>query len=551
MTERLVSRREFFLGSALAGASLLLGGCAGSTSPTGEGSDVVEPVVIKKVLRFAQASPRQGLDMMKTTSSDSASVAGNVFESLLRWSETNTLEPVLLTKVPTFSEDMLTLACELKEDILFHDGTVLSAKDVKWSFERMMKPDIGSPSASLYDCIAGAKEMRANKAANLNEGITIEDDLHFTFHLSEPYAPFLGNLGLPYAPIYPREACKASGDTWGLGLNAIGTGPYKLIFNDDTNEADFVRNEDYHGGTPNLDDLRHLYIDDPARRLENFKDGALDYCDLPVDLLDEYASDSDVEDLIGFHPQPGVCFVCLNLKEGMGLEDVRLRKALSLAIDREKIVAECMHGAGTPSSALLAPMVPGFDPSAATFAHDPDAAKKLLEDAGITEVSLEARVESGVPEAVMALVKADWEKIGVAVNMQTQSFDAWARDCAKGSLQVYVDTWHPLSADGDDQLYPLLFSENAATISSFYNSADFDGLVKSARVEHDPSVRASLYRQADNLATRSDYALLPLFWPSSASVSRDYVVNAEVGNLVYSMANVDVDTTVEDYDPTV
>ena len=191
------SRRSFLKGSAVAAgavATTSLAGCAGA----GSNSDSK-----KKIFKFGQANAKLGLDMQKSTSSGSSSIADSIFEAPLRWTEDNELVPCLLKEVPTFESDGVTLKCELKEGVKFHDGTTLTANDVKYSFERMFTPATGAKSAYMYDVIKGAPEMLAGSATEL-EGLTVDDDTHFTFTLSFPMVSFVSNLGISYAHIFPK-----------------------------------------------------------------------------------------------------------------------------------------------------------------------------------------------------------------------------------------------------------------------------------------------------------------------------------------------------------
>ena len=234
MLENSLSRRNFLKASGMVaaggGASMMLAGCNPSSTDTPVASDK------KKILRYGSANSKQGLDMQRANNSQSACVADSVCESLLRWTEDNELVTCLLKEIPTFESDGLTLKCELKEGIKFHDGTTLTAKDVKYTFERMFKPETKALSTSFFDKIKGAPEMLAGNATEL-EGLTVQDDTHFTFTLSEPYIVFVSVLGISYACIFPEKACEAAGADWGTGTNLIGTGKYKIKSNDDTTEV--------------------------------------------------------------------------------------------------------------------------------------------------------------------------------------------------------------------------------------------------------------------------------------------------------------------------
>lgn len=538
-----MTRRSFLKGAALTGASasaVTLAGCGGSN-----GGSTTDGGTKKKILRFGQTNAKLGLDMQKSTNSGSSSISDSIFEAPLRWTEENELVTCLLTEIPTFEDDGVTLHCTLKDNILCHDGSTLTASDVKFTFERMFTPATNAKSTYMYDMIKGAPEMLAGTATEL-EGLTVEDDTHFTFVLSEPMVTFVNNLGINYAQIFPQKACEEAGDQWGWGTNCVGTGKYKIVSNDDTTEVVMEKFVDYHDGEPALDELDYIFYDDNNTKLMAFKNGDIDWCDLTADQLAQYQADSEVADQITLYDTLGVHFVNLNLKEGMGLDDVRVRQALSLAINRQELIDTVLNGAGVAATGWLAPQTPGYD-SSAELPYDPERAKELLAEAGVSGLKLEAKIRAGVYEKYMTVIQSYWSAIGVELSLQTEDNGVWASDWADGNLQITAIAWFPLYADADNHLYTYFYSANAAGKSSFYNNPDFDDLVSRARRSQDPDERKQLYMEADNLVTRTDFATIPLFWPKNSFVAKPYVKNAKVGNLVYHMFDLDIDTTDESY----
>ena len=398
-----LTRRNFVKGAAVAGSAatmLSMAACGGSDSSTTDGGEK------KKVLRFGQSNAKLGLDMQKSTSSGSSSVSDCVFEAPLRWTEDNELVPCLLTEVPTFEDDGVTLHCTLKEGIKCHDGSTLTANDVKFTFERMFKPETAAKSTYMYDLIKGAKDMLAGTATEL-EGLTVEDDTHFTFVLESPMVTFINNLGINYAQIYPQKACEEAGDQWGWGTNCVGTGKYKIVENDDTTEVKFEKFADYHDGEPALDEIDIIYYDDNNTKLMAFKNGDIDWCDVSADMLTQYSNDPDVKDCITLYSTLGVHFVNLNLQSD-NLKDVKVREALSLAIDRQALIDNTMSGAGEPAGCWLAPATPGHDDSA-KLDYDPEKAKQLLAEAGVSNLTLDCKIRKGQYEKYMTvLLGRDW-----------------------------------------------------------------------------------------------------------------------------------------------
>ena len=539
-----ISRRGFVKASALAGASAMLAACGNTASSDASSAS---DGAAKKVLLFGQSNPKEGLDMQKSTNSGESAIADSIFESPLRWTEDNVLVTTFLTKIPSFEDEGLSLPCEIKEGVKFHDGTPLTSADVKYSFERMFKPATAAKSTYMYDVLEGAQEMLAGEADNLDKGITIEDDRHFTFHLASPMVTFVNNLGISYAHIFPKDACEAAGDKWGLGLDCIGTGKYKLTENDETTEVVLVKNADYYDGEPALDELHYVYYDDNSTKVNALLNGEIDWCDLDAALLEEYTNNENAKDKITLYDTLGVMFVALN-NASSNLSDYRVRQALSLAINRQEILDNIMGGAGKVASGWLCPSTPGWDSSAPDLAYDPEEAKKMLAEAGVTELNLKCETRSaGSYVDIMTAIQDMWKQIGVNLEVQGVDSGVWADDRAAGNIEVDCLGWFPLYADADNHLYTYFAHTSSDTKSVFYHNAEFDALVDQARAELDPDKRADLYKQAEDIAIRHDMACIPLYWPKRSFIAQPYVVNAKVGNLIYHMIDVDVDPTNADY----
>ena len=534
-----ISRRNFLKGSVATAAVASLAACGSSSDDASSDGGAK-----KKVLRWGQPNAKLGLDMQKSTNSGSSSISESIFEAPLRWTEDNELVPCLLTEVPTFEADGVTLHCTLKDNIKCHDGSTLTANDVKYTFERMFTPSTGAKSTYMYDRIKGAAEMLAGTATEL-EGLTVEDDTHFTFVLTDPMASFVNNLGISYAQIFPKAACEAAGDKWGWGTDCVGTGKYKVSSNDDTTEIVLEKFADYHDGEPALDEIDVIYYDDNNTKLMAFKNGDIDWCDLSPDLLAQYKSDPDVKDLITMYETLGVHFVNLNL-DSENLKDPKVREALSLAIDRQALIDNTLSGAGIPAGCWLAPQTLGHDDSA-VLEYDPEKAKQLLQEAGVSNLTLDCKVRKGQYEKYMTVVQSYWKEIGVTMNLSVEDSGVWSSDWADGNLEVTALGWYPLYADADNHMYTYFYSGNAAKKSSFYNNPEVDDLLSRARVSQDPDERAELYKQADNIIVHEDWATIPLFWPEGTFVAKSYVKNAKVGNLIYHFFDLDVDTSDPNY----
>lgn len=527
-------------------AALVLTGCGSGTSDNAvsesEQSEAGSAAETKaKVLKFGQANSGEGLDMQRSTNSRSASIADEITESLLRFDDDNNEEPVLLTGFPTVSEDGLTYSFELKEGVLFTNGTELTSKDVKFTFERMFTPDTAAKSTAYFDMIAGAKDMLAGTATELS-GFEISDDYHFTITLEYPFAPFVKNLGTSYADIFPEDACTEAGDQWGLGTNLVGTGPYKIQENDDTTKVVLVKNENYHGGDVNLDEIQFIYYDDDQTKLIAYENGDIDLSDLNASLLSQYEAQYG-DEITPYYPL-GTTFISMNLQSDY-VSDVNVRKAISLAINREELVDAVLNGAGIPATSYLNNGIPGHDDTLPVYEYNPEEAKQLLAEAGYGDgITISAEVRQS-DQAVFAAIQGYLSEVGINLELNVVDSATYSADRTAGKIPLTGVQWNALYPDGDFQMYNYFYSSNSDAQGVFYNNPEFDALLDEARKSTDEAERAELYKEADRILSLEDYACIPLYYPQSQFIAKPYVEGYKVGNLIYHFWNVDVNTSAE------
>jgi len=499
-----LSRKTFLRGSlaaaVAAGSASLLSACGGSA---GGDSD-------KKVLRFGVNNPKVTFDTQKT--SGSVGVSEAVAESLLVLNpDTKEIEPNLVTGLPTVSDDGLTYSYELKDGIKFHNGETLKSSDVKYTFTRMFLPATKATSIDSYAYIEGAKDIIAGTTEELS-GVVIKDDRHFDIKLTQPYSTFNAIMAQFYAVIYPEKACKEAGEAWGTETNFIGTGAYKLVSNDSTTEVVLEGFADYHEGKPGLDELRFVYIDDANTRILNYKNNDVDLVFISQSLIQQYQNDESISKEIVNYTPASTQFVNLNLKSE-NLKDVRVRQALSMAIDRDTICSTILSGVAKPAKSFIPSSETGYNESAPEFEYNVDKAKQLLTEAGVSNLTLNAQVRSQDQNLMVALQDA-WSKIGVTCNVSVIDSGVWSDARTNGDLEVTLVTWSTLSFQGVEHMGSYFRSDRAAKKSSFYNSTEFDNLVDQARLTVNNNDKVlELTRQADSLMTHTDYACLPIDWP--------------------------------------
>ncbi|MDR1885121.1 MAG: ABC transporter substrate-binding protein [Synergistaceae bacterium] len=478
----------------------------------------------KQVLRYGAINMRSTLDMQFNTYPWVMDISDHVAEPLMMFDYTMKLIPVLVKSLPTPTDDGRVYRFELKPGIKFHDGTTLKASDVKFSFERMFIPENGAINSYIADMIVGAKDMLAGKATEL-AGFKIIDDLNFEITLENPYAPFLASIGTSYGTIYPEKACREAGKDWGL-TTYFGTGPYKITKFDADNGFYVERFEDYHGTKPKLDAIDFIFVEDPNTRRMEYESGNLDVIQLDATLYPEY-SKSRLSSEIGSYTPQGTIFVSPNLQDER-LGNVKVREAISLAVDRKVLVSDLMNDTVSLATTFIPPSMLGFDGTVPAYERDVERAKQLMAEAGYGdgfEVDGYIRSEqmNGTPGRTLLAIQSQLREIGISINIVQVDAASWSDIRRSGKIPLYIGTWYTDFPDPDGFINSYLYSSNARTLSNNYNSPEFDKLLDDARSTSDSAKREDLYKKADRLASRVDFAVVPLFHENMFYLCKPYV----------------------------
>ncbi len=506
-----------------------------SSSTESEDSDTY------KLLRFGESNANVGYDSQTNTNSGAAAVAGCVCEGLYYWDNSNTEIPVLAEDFPEISDDNLEYTFKLREGVYFSNGVELTTADVKYTFERMFRPETAATSTYMYDMIVGASEMLAGEADEL-AGFEIVDDYTFKITLEEPFSCFTQNLGIIYACIYPAEACEEAGDEWGI-TTLIGTGPY-LFTSADTTKVVLMKNENYWGDqvddfyNANFDEIDVIFYDDDNTRMMAFENGDLDITQVATSEYLQYI-DTDIADLMHEYYPLGTIFLSLNVSEEYNgepnpLSNAQVREAMSMAIDRDTMVESHLNGLGIAATGNINPYELGFaerDP----YPYDPEGAVELLAEAGYPDGFTFTATIRSQDQTDMVVVQSDLAQIGVDMELEVVESGIWTSERNAGNLQAQWAGWYPLYADADNNIYSYFHSSNSAGKSSYYNNPEFDALMDAARATTDNDERQKLYEEADEILSREDYGSIPLYYPINNYAAREYVTGTPVGNLTYQL----------------
>lgn len=493
-------------------------------------------------LRFGQINPKAPLDRTVGTYIQTGQITEWVYEGMYRINpETGELEPCLAESYDV-SEDGLTYTFHLREGVKFHDGTDFTSADVKYSFERLLTPSTNALIGEDYNMIVGAVEMMNGEATEL-AGLTCPDDYTVVIETNEVMA--LTMMFIAPTPIYPEEACSEAGADWGLQLNAIGTGPYKLVENTDT-QIIIEKFDEYWGGADavQVDRVVYMQYNDTATMQLAYQNGDIDSYIIDATQVADFRE--TIPDEVKSAPTYGHFFTIMN-QSMAPFDDIKVREAFAYAIDLEAITNDLLNGTMEPASCLLAPSVMGHE-GRDVIQYDPEKAKQMLADAGYPDgVSFEAYTTSLTGQGGQMLVAMQAQAQPAGFTMEITQVDAatWTEMRNSGQVPFALGNWYLGIPEADGILYGFFHSSNNKYFSVMYENEEYDALVESARLELDTDKRIELYKQADDMLVLEDFVTTPICYPTSFYLVKPYVQNFEMYNSVLPLWDCTVDMSAK------
>jgi peptide/nickel transport system substrate-binding protein len=291
--------------------------------------------------------------------------AGNwpAFDGLLRYGPGLELEPDLAAELPEVSDDGRTVTVRLRDDVTFHDGEPFTATDVAFTWDAVRDPELASPVYATW---------------NLEdiEAVVADDDHTVRFELAAPDADLLDKLTLGIVPAHLLRDADLTGSEFDRA--PVGTGPFVFEELRPDDRLVFTANPDHHRGGPAVDRLVYTFLPDENARAAALQDGTIDAANLPPRLAQTLADD----DIFTIHEVPSASVEQMTLpNDHPALSEAEVRRAISMAVDREALVETVQAGTGAVAVGPFVAEQDEFDPDLPAD-HDPDAAAAMLDDLG-------------------------------------------------------------------------------------------------------------------------------------------------------------------------
>jgi dipeptide transport system substrate-binding protein len=384
----------------------------------------------------------------------------------------------------------------------------LNADDVIFSFERQLKSD--SPW-NQYVSGAAWEYSDGMGFPDLIKSIDKVDDLTVKFTLNRPEAPFLADLAMDFASIVSKEYAdklEADGAMNQLNQQPIGTGPFAFVAYEPDAVIRYKAHPDYWDGKQPIDDLVFAITTDASVRVQKLKAGECQ--------IIPYPNAADVESLkadpnLQVMEQPGlnVAYLAYNTTQPP-FDKVEVRKAINMAINKQGIVDAVFQGAAQVAKNPIPPTMWSYNDAVEDDPYDPDAAKKMLEDAGVTGLSMKiwampvARPYMLNARRAAELMQADLAKIGVNVEIVTYEWAEYLkRSKEKDRDGAVILGWTGDNGDPDNFLDTLLGCDAVGGNNrAQWCNQEFDDLMTKAKETSDQAERTKLYEEAQVIFKR-------------------------------------------------
>lgn len=435
---------------------------------------------VKEELIIAQDGESKSLDIHQGNDGFSLRANRLIYSRLVEADENMQIHPGLAESWQQLDDK--TMQFKLRKGIKFHNGDDFTAEDVKFSFERMMNsPRIAFVLPPI-------------------ERIDVVDDYTVNIVTKTPFGPLLAHLSHPALGMVSKKLLTENPEA--LKEKPIGTGSYKFkewIYGD---KLVLEKNEDFYD--KNERGLKYIIfknVVEASNRAIGLETGEIDIA-TPISSVDEENIKNNPKLQLLTKPSISYTYIGMNMTKAP-LNDIRVRKAINYAIDKQAIIDVILNGNGKIATSPIAPGVFGFTDKTKNYEYNVEKAKELMKEAGYENgFTTSMLVFSGEANTQTAeIVQAYLKEIGIDLKIEIVEVSAYWDMTERGVHNLFLGSWGVVTGDADYGLYAMYHSsaKGGAGNRDFYENEEVDELLDKAKTEIDPETRKKLYEEAQIL----------------------------------------------------
>lgn len=492
---------------------LVLGACSRGESNVDYGNR-------EQILHMGNGSEPQGLDPHVVTGVPEHHIISALFEGLVTKNPTTLeIEPGL-AETWSLSDDGKVYTFNIRKNAVWSNGDVITAEDMRWSWWRALEPDLGNQYVFMYSAIKNMEKYLSGELEDFSEvGVKVIDDYTFQVELENPTPYFLQLLDhYSMFPVHRATIEKfgkpgESYTRWTRPGNLVSNGPFVLDEWRLNKHVVVTRNETYWGNEQvKLNGIVFHPIDLRTTEERMFRSGQLHYTyETAIDRLPFYRENHP--DQVQVEPWNGTYLYRINTSKPY-LSDKRVRKALAMTVDREKIISTILNDLFTASYAVTPPGLLGYKPPK-LFSYDPDEARRLLAEAGypngegFPEMELQYNTDEQHQKVATAIQQMWNKELNIKVRLQNKDWKVYLDDENTGNFDISRGGW--IGDYVDPNTFLDLWISGSDLNRTRWANATYDDLVlQQAPVKKTREERFEIFYQAESLMME-DMPFIPIY----------------------------------------
>ncbi|MFN3395762.1 MAG: ABC transporter substrate-binding protein, partial [Thermodesulfovibrionales bacterium] len=484
------------------------------------------------------------LDPAQIVDVTGGTISAKLFNGLVRLDKDMKVVPDIAERW-TVSEDGLIYRFTLRKGVKFSNGREVKARDFKYSFERVLNKKTRSPNTWVLDRIYGAREFMDGIDRDL-KGIRIINDYTIEIRLEKAFSPFIYLLTMTAAYVVPEEEVRR----WGPDFSShpVGTGPFILEEWLPNRELVLVRRDDYFEQKANINGIVYRIIPEDLTAVTEFELGNIDILSLPSSEYKRFSTDtfwkSQIRSLKGINTY----YLGMNCSRHP-FNNPALRKAINLAIDREKILHTYYEGRGRTARGPVPDNLRRWEAPEA-YLYDSDMAREIIKKEGFAGLTINFYVTADQEVIDIAeIIQSYLRKVGLNVKIKQLEWSAFKEAINRGEPDMFWLSWWADYPDPENFLFPLFHSSNIGPAGNRtrYSNKEVDRLIEFAGRSRDEKTRWRYYERAERIIVQE--APWVFFWHKTDYVIIQPWINNFTVYPIYSMdkgMKIDVRNTIKE-----
>ncbi len=466
------------------------------------------------VLRRGNGAEAESLDPQSARSEAALTIARDLFEGLTAVDARGEPVPAAAERW-SISPDGLEYVFHLRPNLRWSNGDALSAQDFVFAWQRLLDPRTAAPYAGMLADVANARAISTGLASTHRLGVWAENAATLHVRLERPVPYFLSLLTHPSTFPLHRGSLAAHAARFARPGVLISNGAFTAQRWDFGAKIVAVRNGFYWDDTHNALAGVEYFAMPASAELQAFRAGQLDFT-ASVAPRELPWIRAHMADRLKISPQLAVYYIGFNVRAAPFAGNVRLRQALSMAIDREQLVKSITAMGETPAYTLVAPQTQGYTPQLPEYAHWSsrvriERARALFAQSGAQNLrEIELSYNSGEPhEAIAVALASMWhEAFGLRTRLRVEEFKVLLQDVQRGEVQAFRASW--VADYNDASTFLALFTRDGIDPPGYANP-EYDRLLHEAGASLDPLRRRDLLERAERVLI-ADAPIAPLYF---------------------------------------